>query len=172
MAGLIKNNKFSHAESKPWMGNLKKLMTKDPDVKIKILMKCPALTQINADIVNRQRKSTGSAGNICYFYKPIFQIKHGKRREIDFPGHFQGLDSGVYDNCKYSRQLELCLWSIAAFQNGTVVPRPTWSFPFFLFIVGVSMWFSLKKYGHELNGGRIPENIQTNCVNFCTWHLS
>jgi len=25
-------------------------------------------------------------------------------------------------------------------------------FPFFLFIVGVSMWFSLKKYGHELNG--------------------
>jgi predicted acyltransferase len=28
-------------------------------------------------------------------------------------------------------------------------------FPFFLFIVGVSMWFSLKKYGHELNGGSI-----------------
>ncbi len=26
-------------------------------------------------------------------------------------------------------------------------------FPFFLFIVGVSMWFSFKKYGHELNGG-------------------
>ena len=26
-------------------------------------------------------------------------------------------------------------------------------FPFFLFIVGVSMWYSLKKYGHELNGG-------------------
>jgi len=25
-------------------------------------------------------------------------------------------------------------------------------FPFFLFIVGVSMWFSLRKYGHELNG--------------------
>jgi predicted acyltransferase len=25
-------------------------------------------------------------------------------------------------------------------------------FPFFLFIVGVSMWFSMKKYGHELNG--------------------
>jgi len=25
-------------------------------------------------------------------------------------------------------------------------------FPFFLFIVGVSMWFSLKKYGHELTG--------------------
>jgi predicted acyltransferase len=25
-------------------------------------------------------------------------------------------------------------------------------YPFFLFIVGVSMWFSLKKYGHELNG--------------------
>lgn len=25
-------------------------------------------------------------------------------------------------------------------------------FPFFLFIVGVSMWFSLKKYGYELNG--------------------
>ncbi len=24
-------------------------------------------------------------------------------------------------------------------------------FPFFLFIVGVSMWFSMKKYGHELN---------------------
>ncbi|NSW95569.1 MAG: hypothetical protein HPY62_12755 [Bacteroidales bacterium] len=24
-------------------------------------------------------------------------------------------------------------------------------FPFFLFIVGVSMWFSFKKYGHELN---------------------
>lgn len=28
-------------------------------------------------------------------------------------------------------------------------------FPFFLFIVGVSMWFSLKKYGHELNGGSL-----------------
>ncbi len=25
-------------------------------------------------------------------------------------------------------------------------------YPFFLFIVGVSIWFSLKKYGHELNG--------------------
>jgi predicted acyltransferase len=25
-------------------------------------------------------------------------------------------------------------------------------FPFFLFIVGISMWYSLKKYGHELNG--------------------
>lgn len=25
-------------------------------------------------------------------------------------------------------------------------------FPFFLFIVGVSTWYSLKKYGHELNG--------------------
>jgi predicted acyltransferase len=25
-------------------------------------------------------------------------------------------------------------------------------FPFFLFIAGVSTWFSLKKYGHELNG--------------------
>ncbi len=25
-------------------------------------------------------------------------------------------------------------------------------FPFFLLIVGISMWFSLKKYGHELNG--------------------
>ena len=25
-------------------------------------------------------------------------------------------------------------------------------YPFFLFIVGVSMWYSLKKYGHELNG--------------------
>jgi len=25
-------------------------------------------------------------------------------------------------------------------------------FPFFLFIVGISMWFSMKKYGHELNG--------------------
>lgn len=28
-------------------------------------------------------------------------------------------------------------------------------FPFFLFIVGVSMWFSLKKYGLELNGSSI-----------------
>ncbi len=28
-------------------------------------------------------------------------------------------------------------------------------FPFFLFIVGVSMWFSLKKYGHELNGSSV-----------------
>jgi predicted acyltransferase len=28
-------------------------------------------------------------------------------------------------------------------------------FPFFLFIVGISMWYSLKKYGHELNGGSI-----------------
>ena len=28
-------------------------------------------------------------------------------------------------------------------------------FPFFLFIVGVSMWYSLKKYGHEINRGSI-----------------
>jgi len=28
-------------------------------------------------------------------------------------------------------------------------------FPFFLFIVGVSMWYSLKKYGHELNGSSL-----------------
>jgi predicted acyltransferase len=28
-------------------------------------------------------------------------------------------------------------------------------FPFFLFIVGVSMWYSLKKYGHEVNSGSI-----------------
>jgi predicted acyltransferase len=28
-------------------------------------------------------------------------------------------------------------------------------FPFFLFIVGVSMWFSMKKYGHEINTGSI-----------------
>jgi predicted acyltransferase len=26
-------------------------------------------------------------------------------------------------------------------------------FPFFLFIVGVSTWYSLEKYGHEINGG-------------------
>lgn len=28
-------------------------------------------------------------------------------------------------------------------------------YPFFLFIVGVSIWFSLKKYGHELNGSSL-----------------
>lgn len=28
-------------------------------------------------------------------------------------------------------------------------------FPFFLFIVGVSTWFSLKKYGHEFNSGSV-----------------
>lgn len=28
-------------------------------------------------------------------------------------------------------------------------------FPFFLFIVGVSMWFSLKKYGHQLTTGSL-----------------
>lgn len=28
-------------------------------------------------------------------------------------------------------------------------------FPFFLFIVGVSTWYSLKKYGHEINSGSI-----------------
>ena len=28
-------------------------------------------------------------------------------------------------------------------------------FPFFLFIVGVSMWFSFRKYGHELNGSSV-----------------
>ncbi len=28
-------------------------------------------------------------------------------------------------------------------------------FPFFLFIVGVSMWYSLKKYGHEINAGSL-----------------
>ena len=28
-------------------------------------------------------------------------------------------------------------------------------FPFFLFIVGVSVWYSMKKYGHEINTGSI-----------------
>jgi len=28
-------------------------------------------------------------------------------------------------------------------------------FPFFLFIVGVSMWYSFKKYGHEINTGSL-----------------
>src|SRR5512133_2464565 len=28
-------------------------------------------------------------------------------------------------------------------------------FPFFLFIVGVSVWLSMKKYGHELNGSAL-----------------
>ena len=28
-------------------------------------------------------------------------------------------------------------------------------FPFFLFIVGTSLWYSMKKYGHEVNGGSI-----------------
>ncbi len=28
-------------------------------------------------------------------------------------------------------------------------------FPFFLFIVGVSMWFSFRKYGHEINAGSL-----------------
>jgi predicted acyltransferase len=28
-------------------------------------------------------------------------------------------------------------------------------FPFFLFIVGVSMWYSMKNYGHELTGGSV-----------------
>jgi len=28
-------------------------------------------------------------------------------------------------------------------------------FPFFLFIVGVSTWYSLKKYGHEINKGSV-----------------
>jgi len=28
-------------------------------------------------------------------------------------------------------------------------------FPFFLFIVGVSTWYSLKKYGHEINGASL-----------------
>jgi predicted acyltransferase len=28
-------------------------------------------------------------------------------------------------------------------------------FPFFLFIVGVSMWYSMKKYGHEINTGSL-----------------
>lgn len=28
-------------------------------------------------------------------------------------------------------------------------------FPFFLFIVGVSLWYSMKKYGHEINSGSL-----------------
>ena len=45
-------------------------------------------------------------------------------------------------------------------------------FPFFLFIVGVSMWFSLKKYGHELNGSSFLENCQTDSLNFCSGTIS
>lgn len=39
-------------------------------------------------------------------------------------------------------------------------------FPFFLFIVGVSMWFSLKKYGLELNGKSFLRIIRRTALIF------
>jgi predicted acyltransferase len=39
-------------------------------------------------------------------------------------------------------------------------------FPFFLFIVGVSMWYSLKKYGHEINGASIFRILRRTVIIF------
>jgi predicted acyltransferase len=39
-------------------------------------------------------------------------------------------------------------------------------FPFFLFIVGVSMWYSLKKYGHELNGSSVLRIVRRTATIF------
>ena len=34
-------------------------------------------------------------------------------------------------------------------------------FPFFMFIVGAAMWYSYKKYNHELTGKLVLENTET-----------
>ena len=39
-------------------------------------------------------------------------------------------------------------------------------FPFFLFIVGVAMWFSFRKYGHELNMGSMVRIIRRTVTIF------
>jgi predicted acyltransferase len=39
-------------------------------------------------------------------------------------------------------------------------------FPFFLFIVGVSTWFSLKKYGHDITGGSIVRILRRTITIF------
>lgn len=39
-------------------------------------------------------------------------------------------------------------------------------FPFFLFIVGVSMWYSMKKYGHEINTGSIVRILRRTLAIF------
>ena len=39
-------------------------------------------------------------------------------------------------------------------------------FPAFLFIVGVSMWFSMKKYGHSLNTGALVKILYRTAVIF------
>jgi predicted acyltransferase len=39
-------------------------------------------------------------------------------------------------------------------------------FPFFLFIVGVSMWYSMKNYGHELTGGSVWRIIRRSVTIF------
>ena len=44
-------------------------------------------------------------------------------------------------------------------------------FPFFLFIVGVSMWYSLKKYGHELNGSSLLRILRRTASIFALIYL-
>ena len=39
-------------------------------------------------------------------------------------------------------------------------------FPFFLFIVGVSMWYSFQKYGHEINSGSVLRIIRRTATIF------
>jgi predicted acyltransferase len=39
-------------------------------------------------------------------------------------------------------------------------------FPFFLFIVGVSMWYSMKKYGHEINTGSLVRILRRTLAIF------
>ncbi len=42
-------------------------------------------------------------------------------------------------------------------------------FPFFLFIVGVSMWYSMKKYGHEIKCRFSLQNLPEDSYNICSW---
>jgi len=59
----------------------------------------------------------------------------------------RGLNHCPYDYGKHSGELELCLSSVITFSNGYGCTPTDLVFPFFLFIVGVSMWYSFKKYG-------------------------
>ncbi len=73
------------------MGNLKKLMTKDSDVKIKILMKCPALTQINADIVNLSENRPTQQEIFIIFTNLFFKFNMAKGGRLASLDIFRGL---------------------------------------------------------------------------------
>jgi len=88
--------------------------------------------------------------NFCYFYELILDpmAKSGRLVSLDI---FRGMTVAfmIIVNTPGSWKYVYAPLRHASWHGCTPTDLV---FPFFLFIVGVSMWFSMGKYGHELNG--------------------